>query len=131
GPPRPEVTSAHHPLRARAVVLKQGALSFGLVSLDVLLIPDDVAAEIRSRSGLSEAWVVATHTHSSFGGYDARWLAQLAGTGRFREAARRALVDGAVEALVKAAADASQAQLEVAGGEGDLSIPRSGAASDE
>jgi neutral ceramidase len=130
GPPRPEVSSAHHPLRARAVVLKQGALSFGLVSLDVLLIPDDVAAEIRSRAGLNEAWVVATHTHSSFGGYDARWIAQLAGTGRFRDAARRALVDGAVEALVKASADASPAQLEIADGEADLSLPRSGTASD-
>jgi hypothetical protein len=129
-PPRPELTSAHHPLRARATVLKQGALSFGLVSVDVVLIPADVASDIRSRSGLNEVWTVATHTHSSFGHYDARLISQLAGTGRFREAARKALVDAAVEALRKASEAAAPAEVELASGEAELSTPRSGTESD-
>jgi hypothetical protein len=125
------VSSTHHPLRARAVVLKQGSLSFGVVSLDVLLIPDDVARDVRAQAGLNEVWTVATHTHSSFGGYDGRLIAELAGTGHFREAARKAVVEGALEALRRAAASAGPAEVELASAAGDLSVSRSGGASDE
>jgi hypothetical protein len=113
------------------VVLEQGAVRFGLVSLDVLLVPDDVALEVRARAGLTETWTVATHTHSSFGGYDERPIAELAGTGRFREAARKAVVEGALEALAKARSQLAPASIELASGTGDLSTARTGEESDE
>src|SRR4051812_37299478 len=50
GPSRPDVSSTHHPLYARAVVLREGSLSFAMVSADVLLIPDEVAREVRQES---------------------------------------------------------------------------------
>src|SRR5438105_3678393 len=53
GPTRPELSTAVRPLMARATVLREGDVSFGLVSLDVLLVPDDVADEVRGASGLS------------------------------------------------------------------------------
>jgi neutral ceramidase len=103
GPPRPELSSAAQPLMARATVLRAGDVTFGLVTLDLLLVPDDVAAEVRSKAGLSDVWVTATHSHSAMGGYDSRLIAQLAGTGRFRADARAAVVDAAVAALKAAA----------------------------
>jgi neutral ceramidase len=129
-PPRPEVTRSTRPLHARAVVLEQGRTRFGLVSLEVMNMPEDIAAEIRERSGLTETWVVPTHTHSSFGAYDRRWFGQVFNVGRFQEAARRALVDGALAALKQAQASAAPAELEVASGEAPLSVARSGAQSD-
>lgn len=128
GPSRPVLSSSALPLKARAVVLQEGSVTFGLVSLDVLLVPDDVAEEIRAKSGLSDVWVVATHSHSSLGGYDSRLIAQLAGTGRFRADARAALVDAALAALK--AVQLSPVAVELGEGSAPLSNPRSGAASD-
>lgn len=131
GPARPELKAAVMPLEARAVVLSEGDVTFGVVSLDLLLIPDEVAREVREKSGLTDAWVVATHSHTSFGGYDGRWAAQLAGTGRFRSDAREAVVTAAVEALRGAAAQLRPVELEVASADAGLSAARSGAVSDE
>jgi hypothetical protein len=126
------VSSATKPLMARALVLSEGDVTFGIVALDVLLVPDDVATEVRAASGLSDAWIIATHTHSSFGGYDHRSVAQLAGTGRFRADARKAVVDAAVDALRAAASSVrpvtvNESHLYVPG----VSSPRSGEASDQ
>lgn len=130
GPMRPTASRANRPLEARAVVLQVGEVKASVVTLDVLLIPDAVVTEVRAKSGLADAWVVATHTHSSFGGYDDRPLAELAGTGLFRESARNALVRAAVEALTLASSKLEPARVEVATIDAALCRPRSGEACD-
>jgi hypothetical protein len=115
-PPRPEAHQADLEPQARAVVLAAGDVKVGLVSLELLLVPDELAAAVRERAaglGLQGVVVVATHTHSSFGGYDARLVSQLAGTGRFRKEALEAAVAGASEALRQAAARLTDVSLEV------------------
>jgi hypothetical protein len=52
---------------------------------------------------LSAVWVVATHTHSSVGGFAWNPVAQVAGTGRFRPTIRSRVVDAAAAALTAAA----------------------------
>ncbi|WNG33837.1 hypothetical protein F0U61_09485 [Archangium violaceum] len=116
GPPRPEASRADPMPQARAVVLASGDVKVGLVSLELLLIPDELVAEVRERTaglGLQGVVVTATHPHSSFGGYDTRMVSQLAGTGRFRKDAREAAVMGATEALRQAAARLTEVSLEV------------------
>ncbi|MBI3182723.1 MAG: hypothetical protein HYZ28_11350, partial [Myxococcales bacterium] len=79
-PPRSVADRAEHPLHARALVLEAESVRVGLVSLDLLSVPAPLAEEIRSRVsalGLADLWVSATHTHSSFGGYDARLVSEL------------------------------------------------------
>ncbi|QAT82637.1 Neutral ceramidase [Corallococcus coralloides] len=117
-PPRPEASQAELPLHARALVLEAGGARVGVVSLELLLVTPEITAKVRERAakaGVQEVLVVATHTHSSFGGYDARWAAQLSGTGRYREASVNAAVEGASEALEKAAASMKDVTLEVGG----------------
>jgi hypothetical protein len=116
GPPRPEASQADPPPQARAVVLAVGDVKVGLVSLELLLVPDELVAAVRERAaglGLQGLVVVATHSHSSFGGYDSRLMSQLAGTGRYRKAALEAAVAGASEALHQAAARLTDVTLEV------------------
>ncbi|MBN9688156.1 MULTISPECIES: neutral/alkaline non-lysosomal ceramidase N-terminal domain-containing protein [unclassified Corallococcus] len=117
-PPRPEASQAELPLHARALVLEAGGARVGVVSLELLLVTPEITARVRERAakaGVKDVLVVATHTHSSFGGYDARWAAQLSGTGRYREASVNAVVEGASEALEKAAASMKDVTLEVGG----------------
>ena len=112
----PEASGAGLPPQARAVVLAVGELKVGLVSLELMLVPDALVAAVRERSaplGLNAVLVVATHTHSSFGGYDARLASQLSGTGRFREDALKAAAAGASEALRQAASRLTDVTLEV------------------
>ena len=114
--PRPEAWQADPVPQARAVVVASGGVKVGLVSLELLLVPDEVVAGVRERAadlGLQGLMVVATHAHSSFGGYDPRLVSQLAGTGRFRKAAREATVAAASEALHQAAARLTEVSLEV------------------
>jgi hypothetical protein len=115
-PPRPEASQADPVPQARAVVLAAGDVKVGLVSLELLLVPEDLVALVRERTadlGLQGVLVVATHAHSSFGGYDARWVSQLAGTGRFRKDALEAAVAGATEALRQASTRLTEVSLEV------------------
>ncbi|HEX5749621.1 MAG TPA: hypothetical protein VFZ09_25550 [Archangium sp.] len=116
GPPRPEASQADTPPQARAVVLAAGDVKVGLVSLELLLVPDELVAAVRERAaglGLPHVVVVATHAHSSFGGYDSRLVSQLVGTGRFRKAALEAAVAGATEALRQSVARLADVTLEV------------------
>lgn len=128
-PPRPEASRVQSPLRARALVLQVGRLRLGIASLDLLTIPESLAAEIRGAVadlGLAHVWVIASHAHSSFGGYDRSLLAQFAGTGRFREPDRTAVERGAIDALHAAAVALAPARLEA--GEGSfpaMTLPRS------
>lgn len=131
GPSRPTATKAATPLHARALVVDSGGTTWGLVVLDALLIPTELADAVRAKAGLSEVWVAATHTHSSFGGYDRRWAAQVAGTGRFQQASYDALLDGALKALEQAGS--ALAPVRVSAGTSappDLSAPRSGPSAD-
>ncbi|MFB1479417.1 neutral/alkaline non-lysosomal ceramidase N-terminal domain-containing protein [Corallococcus sp. RDP092CA] len=117
-PPRPEASQAEVPLQARALVLEAGGARVGVVSLELLLVTPEITARVRERAakaGVKEVLVLATHTHSSFGGYDARWAAQLSGTGRYREASVSAVVEGASAALEKAAGAMTDVTLEVGG----------------
>ena len=103
GPPRPSVASSTTPLHARALVLEVGGVSVALVTADVLLSPDAVADAVRARTNVDDVFLAATHTHSSFGGYDARWVAQLAGTGAYDPRMFEALV-AAISSAVQDAA---------------------------
>ena len=128
-PQRPEASRILYPLRARALVVQIDHLKVGLVSIDLLTLPNSLVTDIRSaveELGLSGLWVSATHSHSSEGGYDRGLLAQLAGTGRYRTEARASVVKAAAEALRQAAAGLAPATLET--GEGafpELVAPRS------
>lgn len=107
GPMRPEATRSALPLHARAVVLEQGPLRVGLVSLELLLIPRSLTEAIEARAaalGLDALLVTATHSHSSFGGYDDRLIFQLAGTGAARSDVSGAVVSAAASALEQAVA---------------------------
>ncbi len=130
GPMRPSASRANRPLEARAVVVQVGAVKAAVVTLDVLLIPDGVVNEVRTLSGHPQAWVVATHSHSSLGGYDNRPLAELAGTGLYRESAKNALVRAAVEALALATKSLMPARMELGSAQASLCRPRSGDACD-
>ncbi len=128
-PPRPMASQADPPLHARAVVLQVGESRVGLVSLELLLVTGPMVARIRERAsdlGLRDILVFATHTHSSFGGYDERVVSQLVGTGRYRETAVSAAVSAASDALHQAAA-LSDVTLEVGrAAEPGLVLTRSG-----
>jgi hypothetical protein len=109
-------SQADPPLHARAIVLQAGEARVGLVSLELLLVTGPMVAQIRERAsdlGLRGILVFATHTHSSFGGYDERVVSQLVGTGRYRETAVAATVSAASDALHQAAAALSDVTLEV------------------
>jgi neutral ceramidase len=105
GPRRATADRIRDPLAARALVLRAGAADLGLVLLDVVLVPEDVVQALEDRLadlGLEGLLVAATHTHSSAGGFDRRWLAQAVGMGRYRADVRDALV-AAGEQAVRAA----------------------------
>jgi len=115
-PPRPEASQADPSIHARAVVLQVGEARVGLVSLELLSVTGPMVAQIRERAsdlGLRGVLVFATHTHSSFGGYDPRVVAQLVGTGRYRPATLDAAVSAASDALHQAAAALADVTLEV------------------
>ncbi|MDC0713440.1 hypothetical protein POL68_33560 [Stigmatella sp. ncwal1] len=114
-PPRPEAAQANPPVHARALVVQAGEARVGLVSLELMSVTEPLVRQIRERVAdlnLGGVLVFATHTHSSFGGYDARVVAQLVGTGRYREASVNAAVSAASDALRKAAGSLGDVTLE-------------------
>ncbi|EAU66763.1 neutral/alkaline non-lysosomal ceramidase N-terminal domain-containing protein, partial [Stigmatella aurantiaca] len=115
-PPRPEAAQANPPVHARALVVQAGEARVGLVSLELMSVTEPLVRQIRERVAdlkLGGVLVFATHTHSSFGGYDARVVAQLVGTGRYRDASVNAAVSAASDALRKAADSLADVTLEV------------------
>lgn len=130
GPPRAEVTRAAPELEARAVVLEVPPVKVAIVSVDLLLVPDQLATALRtegSRLGFASVIVTATHAHSSMGGFDPRWASQLAGTGNFRWDAVGAVEDAAARALRRADQQRASATLLAGSGALDgLVRPRSG-----
>lgn len=119
GPPRNEASKAAHPLYARATVLEMGGIKVGVVSVELLLVTERIAAEVQERvkaQGFSDVWIAATHTHSSFGGFDRRLISEFAGTGSHREAAELAVIAAAATALEQAAAKLTPATAEASEG---------------
>ncbi|MGI5864659.1 MAG: neutral/alkaline non-lysosomal ceramidase N-terminal domain-containing protein [Myxococcales bacterium] len=110
-PPRREASDERAPLYARAIVLRSGQTRVGLVSLELLEMPESLVDRVRERApslGLDGVIVTATHVHSSFGGYDPRLLPAVAATGAFDEELASHLV-AKVEACLRLAADAVRA----------------------
>ena len=105
GPLRKEAKAQGAPLFARALVLRSGKLTVALVSLDLLLVPESLAAEIQARArarGLQAVMVAATHSHTSVGGFDDRLVPEIAAIGKFRPEIRRALIDAADQSVSEA-----------------------------
>jgi neutral ceramidase len=100
-PLRQSASPSAERLQARAVVLEVEGTRFGLLTLDMLLVPPDVAANIRQAFDF-EVWVVATHTHSGPGGIEHRLFAQLVATGPHRPATTEAIIHAGREALSRA-----------------------------
>ena len=85
---RAEAETERDPLEARAIVLRVGGRTVALVLVDLVLVPADLSRALESRltrAGIDAVVLVATHTHSSVGGFDTRVLAQIVGTGRRRK----------------------------------------------
>ncbi len=127
--PRPVAKSAREPLFARAVVVEVEAVRVGIVALDLLTVPARLSSAVRQQASaleLDELWVVATHTHSSLGGYDDRELSEVAGTGSFRQDAFDAVVRAAVKALEASGREMKPARLRHAERPLELNAARSG-----
>ncbi len=104
-PLRPTASGQDTPLMARAMVLRLGEATIGLVSLDLLEVSEELSEAIGAKAralGVSATLVTATHAHSSFGGCDRNLAAQVAALGRFEADQQRAVIDRAAEALARA-----------------------------
>jgi hypothetical protein len=133
GPRRPEATTASAPLMARALVLQVESVKVGIVSLDLVTAPASVVEAVRRRAeplGLTALLVTASHTHSSFGGYDPQLLAQIAALGRFRPDVLDAVSAAAGNALEAAAKAQTPATMRLGRGESSFSTPRTGSTVD-
>jgi hypothetical protein len=105
GIPRAVADRERDPLQVRALVVRAGDKSLAVVLADLVLIPDELTGSLETRLsdlGLDGVVLVATHTHSSVGGFDSRLLAQVVGTGRYRSDVVAAILDRAEEAVRKA-----------------------------
>lgn len=96
-PMRAEAKGQTLPLYARAIALKAGDFSLSLLSLDVLLVSKPFVEELRQHVG--EVLLVPVHSHSSIGGFEGRWLVQVAAMGRFNEAQHKAVLQACIEAV--------------------------------
>jgi hypothetical protein len=127
------VSSADAPLHARALFIERGHVKLALVTFDLLMIPHSIAELVHAsaaRFGADATWVVATHTHTSFGGYDASVLAQLVGTGRYRERNERVILHAASAALEQAQKALGPVKVSAGSAETELVAPRSGDTAD-
>jgi neutral ceramidase len=105
GLPRATASTVAFPIRARALVVESGKVRVGLLSLDLLVGDSGLDAAITEATrglGLTETWVLVTHTHSGPGGYASNPVAEVAGTGLLRAATRAAVVAAAADALREA-----------------------------
>ncbi|MBF5045091.1 hypothetical protein FGE12_22000 [Aggregicoccus sp. 17bor-14] len=113
-PPLPDMEAGPVPLQARALVVEAGGASVGMVLLDLLSAPEPLVAAVRARVaglGLQGVLVLATHTHSSMGGYDPRLVAEVAGMGRYRPELQEVAVVAAARALTEAHGALAPARL--------------------
>lgn len=130
GPLRSSASSAAAPVRARAVVIEVSGERVALVELDVLLVTERLRVAIADGAGFP-VWLVASHAHSSMGGYDPRLASQLVALGGYSADDERALVDAGRAALEKAKASLTPAAVAVDSGTSAVAVARSGAGVDE
>jgi hypothetical protein len=100
GPVRAEAREQTLPLYARAVALRAGEVELSLLSLEVLLVPEALVEEVRKQAG--EVLLLPVHSHSSLGGFDARWQSQVAAMGRFDAALFQAVLKACLQAIEEA-----------------------------
>jgi len=108
------------PLMAKAVVLKAGGTSVGIVTLDLGRVPephvlDRIRRQVREQCGLANLFITASHTHSApslEGGSDA--LTQFS----------EAVGDAIIRIVVEAAGNVVPAKLGIGLGEADLAHNR-------
>lgn len=106
-------------LHARAIVLQKGTEKIALVSADLVAINralrEAVMKRLKARGlAVSAFTFVATHTHSSFGGYWENLIAERTSMGTFNEKIFEFLTARIVEAVSKADAAKTPARLGVA-----------------
>jgi hypothetical protein len=122
------------PVGARAVLLEVPGCRVALVSAEILLVPEALAAELSERVadlGLSGLVVAATHTHAGPGGYVDNLLFERLATGSFDRRVRDAVVAAMEEALRRAARFVVPARLAtVRSAADDLARSRSGGLED-
>jgi len=107
------------PVTARALVLSSGELKIGLVSAEILLVPDALRAAVLARvEGLELSGVIlaATHTHASLGGYYENPVAERAGLAPYDPAMRDLVANAMAESLRRALASLGPARLSVGRG---------------
>ena len=94
--------SAPGMLHARALALRGGSAQAILVSLETLLVPGELEAEVLRRAGLppgSCLLLAATHTHSGPGGTWKSLAAEVGGNGRYDPALRDSIAQSAADAI--------------------------------
>ncbi|MET0555103.1 MAG: neutral/alkaline non-lysosomal ceramidase N-terminal domain-containing protein, partial [Vicinamibacteria bacterium] len=108
GLPRAVASREADPLKARALVLESEGKRLALVLVDLVLVPEELARALEARlagRAFDGVLLIATHTHSSVGGFDARLLAQVVGTGRYRADVVEAILSSAERAVRDAERD--------------------------
>lgn len=104
---------------ARALLLESGGRRVALVSMEILLVPGELADAVRARVGdlhLDAVIVAATHTHASPGGYWDNLAAERLALGAFDGAARAAVERAAELAIRRGLAAAKPARVSIARG---------------
>ncbi len=125
-PWRPTAERAAAPLMARASVVEVGTQRVTLVTLDTLLVTAKMQRAVQEGQK-GPVWLIATHTHTSVGGYDSRPVAEVAALGWYDERIEADLVEAARSAVTKAVAALEPARLEIGQSEVQgLTVPRSG-----
>ena len=118
------------PVGVRAVVLASPGCKVALVSAELLLVPEALAAEVVSRIadlGLDGVVFAATHTHAGPGGYVDHAAFERIATGPFDAAIRDAIAASTADAIRRAAGALAPVRLSVARGSADdLARSRSG-----
>lgn len=104
------------PTHVRALILETGGNRVGLVLVELMTLPESLAARLREKAaaeGIPCAILAATHTHAGPGAYDRAFLPQAIAIGRFDERVEDAIVRAAAAALASARAELSAADLAV------------------
>ncbi len=125
GPWRHDASSSVAPLFARATAVEVGGQQFALVSLETLLVSDEVVSRLREGRA-SHVWVAATHTHTGPGQFDRRPAVEVAALGPFRAEVEAALISAGTKALDQALAALQPATVSHELGTQALTHARSG-----
>lgn len=98
------------PLQAYALVFRDDHGCAAVITLDLLLVDKDLLADVTAAAatlGIDHVHLMATHTHSGFGGFQVRDVGSLF-LGHPRPAVRMALLESLTGLLKEALAGASQ-----------------------